>query len=238
MTAVLVVGNCPEIEALLAELVIFAGYQPSFTAHDETLREAAFRRRVYALLVDAALPMARLEQCEAVARERSAALVYSASTLDAGELRSFAERRGRLYFLLPNGPRLLAAVLREALTAMGQADAAAPLPPSPAFVQAMRAIARARELGAVAHRVAEENRQLRGERATLLADARESLGFLRRSVLAYSRDLRDDGLSRARAVEIVRGAIRDGAAAAGAPALALDIDGRVARWVDEAYCVA
>ena len=128
MTVVLVVAQSPEIEALLADLVVFAGYQPIFVNDDQNVRETARRWRVDALLVDAALPEAHVECCENVARDHSAALVYCASALSTGELRTFAEQRGAPYFALPNGPKLLSSVLREALAAVSKREIASPVP--------------------------------------------------------------------------------------------------------------
>lgn len=238
MTAVLVVAQSPEIEALLADLVVFAGYQPVFVNDDQNVRETVRRRRVDAFLVDAALPEPHVECCENVAREESAALVYCASALSAGELREFAERRRAPYFPLPNGPKLLSSVLREALTAVGKREAASQVPPSPEFVRALRAITRARRVSTAAQVVRETNRDLRSERDALLADVRGGMNLLRRAVVDYSRTLRTDGLSRSRAAELVQAALRDGAEAAGDREMIVQISLHAQRWIDEVYCVA
>ncbi|HVX37956.1 MAG TPA: hypothetical protein VHB25_00185 [Gemmatimonadaceae bacterium] len=120
MSSVLVLAEHPEIEALLADLVLFAGYHPVFVRADETAVDALRRRAIDVLLIDAATPPITRCACEDTARERAAGVVYFASTMNAAELRAFAEVREGRHFALPNGPKMLRAVLDDATRSLGR----------------------------------------------------------------------------------------------------------------------
>ncbi len=236
MATILVVAESPDIEALLGDLVIFAGYNPVFVRDDERPCDTMRRRRVDALLFDAALPIRMDEECSVTAEAQGAPIVYCASTMSAGELRAFAEMRGAAYFPLPNGPRLLARVLGSVLKDGGRSTDAT-LPPSQ-MIAAMRAVARARQLGATLSVYREDNQRLRDDRDALLAAARASRELLHAAVLQFITTLRADGLPREDAIEVVNAAVHASVEAAGAPELLMSAMRDAEEWVGEAYSVA
>lgn len=238
MTSVLVVAEDPQIEALLGDLVIFAGYHPVFPRDDERPADSMHRRPVAAVLIDTALPPAVVAACEAAAREHATAVVFVGSTMTAGELRGFADLRGAVCFALPNGPRLLAAALREALSRAGRPAAAEVASPAPQILAALAAVAHARELGTRARVAVEENRELREEVSARLTETRATGDRLRATVLEYTDALRGDGLSHDQALALVTTLIREGAEAMGVPELLGTVEREAASWVDEAYGAA
>lgn len=239
MTTVLVLAESPEIEALLADLVVFADYHPVFLRDDETVMDAIRARGIDAILVDASHPTAISGVCDrAVHAAGAVALVYCASTMSPGELQAFAESRGACHFALPNGPKLLASVLADALGRVGLRQWAAAGSPPDEIVTAVRSVARAQRLSTAAQVVRDENRRLRDERDLLLEQARASRDRLHDAVLQYVGSLRSSGFTRDRALDLLNTAMRETAEAAGAPELLASIGRETAGWVDEAYYAA
>lgn len=239
MTTVLVLAESPEIEALLADLVVFAGYHPVFLRDDETARDALRSRAIDVLLVDVLHPAAFNGACERAAREAgSAAIVYCTATLSPGELRAFAEGRGACHFALPNGPKLLASVLALALARLGKPARSVAGAPPDAIVTALRAVARAQRLNTAGPSKRDEDRQMGDEREFLLDEARASRDQLHAAVLQYLSGLRQNGLPRDRALDVLNSAMRETAEAAGAPELLASMGRDTEHWVEEAYCAA
>lgn len=239
MTTVLVLAESPEIEALLADLVIFAGYHPVFLRDDETVTDAVRKRGIGVLLADVLHPAAMSGACDRAARDvASVALVYCGSVLSPGELRAYAESRHACHFALPNGPKLLSSVLATALARIGKRAWSVTGEPTDQIVTALRAVARAQRLNTAASLVRGENRRLADEREIPLDATRSSRDQLRTAVLDYVSGLRADGLSRERALDALNRAMRETAEAAGAPELLGTMGRETASWVDEAYCVA
>lgn len=239
MTSVLVLSQNPEIEALLADLVVFAGYNPVLLREGEEVGDAVRERGVGAMLVDADYPAALSGECEVVAAALApVALVYCGGSLSDGELEAFAERRGAGNFPLPNGPRLLSRVLADALHHVGRQAASAFAAPPPEMLLALRTVARAQRLSTTARLVISENRRLCAERDALLDEARAGRDRLRLAVMDYLQALRNDGLTRERALDLLNTALRETAEMAGTPELLASIGGESEHWVDEAYCAA
>lgn len=239
VTTVLVLAESPEIEALLADLVVFAGYHPVFLRDDESAMDAVRSRDIDVLLADVLHPAAMSGACERVARESgSVALVYCGGTLSPGELQAYAESHGACHFALPNGPKLLASVLAEALARVGKRPWSIASAPPDEIVTALRAVARAQRLNTAAETLRQENRRLRDERDLLLDEARASRDQLRTAVMHYVGGLRDGGLPRDRALDLLNAAMRETAEAAGAPELLASIGRETAQWIDEAYFAA
>ena len=239
MTSILVLSESPEIEALLADLVVFAGYHPVLLREGEAVGDAVRERSIGAMLVDADHPMALNGECQTAASAAGrVALVYCGGSLSSGELQAFAEQRGAFHFPLPNGPKLLSRVLAGALRQVGREPAFAPDNPPAEMLLAVRAVARAQRLSTVARLVVDENRRLRAERDALFQEARAGRDRLHTAVMEYLQGLRNDGLPRERAVDLLDATLRETAEMAGAPELLATIGSDPQRWVDEAYCAA
>lgn len=228
---VLVAADSAAIEALAADLVSFAGFQPVLVPADSTPTGVVNRGGIDLVLLDGALPTREVEPCVAAARERMIAVVFFSGTMSESEVRDFAIRHGAPYFALPNGPRLLHRVLATAISG-SRGWAQTPVPSE--IAMATRAVARAR--GAmVAPTVVDGARPLREDRDALLAGVRARRDELREAVLTYSESLRSAGLSRSRAVEVVSDVMRESAFDADAPALLATLDADARQWVDEVY---
>jgi DNA-binding response OmpR family regulator len=234
VTAILILANDPDIEALLGDLVVFAGHRPVFRRDDETTMDALHRRPVSVVLIDTALPVRVVDGCDHAARESAIPIVFVGSEMSEAEVRSFAEARHASHFALPNGPRLLAAVIEGSLRGTTRRD----LMPPQELAAAFQAVARARRLGTLAHDLVAENRLLREERDLLLDGARRSRDVMRTVVFEYLTHLRQEGISRHRAAMLVADAIRENAEAVAMPELLVTAERDAQEWVKEVYCAA
>src|SRR3954469_12318420 len=120
----LVVATDPVIESLVGELVGFAGHQPKYLSHDQTVAAAIRSRPSFGVLLDASESEREVDAAARVAREYGVVVVYFASSMSSGELRAFAEQRRAPWFSLPNGPKLLARVLDQAMRGMQRTEEA------------------------------------------------------------------------------------------------------------------
>jgi hypothetical protein len=238
----LVVASDPLIEALMGDLVGFAGHQP-FCCTPRCALGALGEWNPDVVLLDASLPCATLSTYEQAVKDRGVALVYFASTMSASEIRIFANQHDAGWFALPNGPKVLARVLDRAIPIAvtrepGLADRAHREGPHPAISQAMRTVAHARALAEQTQLLRDVNRELRDDQFRIMEACRESRAALRRAVREYSRDLRDRGISAEHARADVRAAINEHAAEWSAAdeldALTRDADA----WCTEVYAAA
>jgi len=118
----LVVAADAVIEALVGELVRFSGHRPRHLRHDESAAAAIRKQPPFGVLVDASLGQAEMDAMVQAAYDRDVTVVYFASSMSSGELRTFAEQRRALWFALPNGPMVVGRVLTLAINTAATAD--------------------------------------------------------------------------------------------------------------------
>ncbi len=225
------------MEALLGDLVLFAGFNPMFVRDDESAVDALAQRRPDLVLIDAALLSGVRIEYERVALASGIAIVYFASTMGDGELQSFAKQRGAPYFPLPNGPKLLRSTL-NAVLADGSPDLDG-VPPVPPEVQtALRSIVTSRRLVADLASLRRRNAQTRADIHALLSSARYGRDLLHEAVTRYTSALRKCGTTHKRARELVRRLVRENVELAGAPEALPSILEEAAAWVDQVYRAA
>jgi DNA-binding NtrC family response regulator len=115
VATVLVIAVDPNIEALLGQLVVFAGHRPVYDVTGGAGGESIRRIRPDVALVDTALPHAVVEACLFAAEEVGSRSVLTSGTDSASELAEEARADHCPYFPLPGGPRPLASVLEREL---------------------------------------------------------------------------------------------------------------------------
>jgi hypothetical protein len=251
----LVVATDPVIESLVGELVGFAGHQPKYLSHDETVSGVIRLRPPSGVLLDASDREHEVDAATRVAREHDVVVVYFASAMSNGELRSFAERRRVPWFALPNGPKLLAHVLSEAMAservseprtepdrAVSRSwsdDWASPErrmdDSSRAYNAALVTTRRAQLLVTHAKLVREENLLLRGENKQLLAEASMSHRAMRDAVRQYATSLRASGMSATEAERTVRRLLFESAVTVSDEHTATDVTREALDCVAEVY---
>jgi DNA-binding NtrC family response regulator len=118
----LVVAADAVIEALVGELVRFSGHRPRHARHDESAAAAIRKQPPFGVLLDASQSEAEVDAVVQAAHDRHVIIVYFASSMSSGELRTFAEQRRALWFALPNGPVVVGRVLTQAINTVATAD--------------------------------------------------------------------------------------------------------------------
>jgi hypothetical protein len=125
----LVVAADPVIESLVGELVRFAGHLTRYLRDDESAVAAMRRLHPFGVLLDASHSPAEVDAVVQAAEDRQVIVVYFASSMSSGELRTFAEQRRALWFALPNGPMVVGRVLTQAINSGARFDHGAMPPP-------------------------------------------------------------------------------------------------------------
>lgn len=236
--AVLVVATDPNIEALVGELVAFAGHKPLFDVAAGAAGESIRRLRPDALLLDLALDPEVVQACFEAAEETGTECVLMSSTASEAELRDQAEARGMLYFALPGGPIPLARVLDKALAHRQKREnlVVASANPSaesvePSIRAALACIARARLLSPMGD---SRQRPRLGVFTLEPRDAIRSHAALRAAVKDYARQLREQALDEEKVVTLVQETVCDCAAVVGADSAVPQILKDSERWARDA----
>lgn len=202
VATVLVISRDPNIEALVGELVAFAGHRPIYDVMIGARGESICRSQPDVVLLDMALWPTVIKACLGAADEVGSAAVLMSSTESKDELADHARARGRLYFPLPSGPKPLARILERAMARTSDRPVALPLAMEndvvgsvdPAFRAALARVASAR----------------------VGSDSTHGLRALRAAITDYARQLKAASLPVDDALELVRHQIRDCADAVGA----------------------
>jgi CheY-like chemotaxis protein len=245
--AVLVIAADPNIEALAAELVAFAGYRPLFDVTSGAGGESVRRTRPDVALLDTALPRDVVRACITAASESGSRVVLMSSTDSAAELESDAHAEHCFHFVLPGGPRQLSGVLEVALDRRSEpAPVRVPLPSRavrdgavhPALCAAIANVAQARILGARANTARSDAQHTRGVRSEVMQETQRSRAALRAAVADYTTQLRAAHMAQDDALARVQDSIAECAAMMGARA---EIDSLLVdaeHWVASVYKAA
>lgn len=220
VATVLVITGDPNIEALVGELVAFAGHRPLYDVTVGAAGASIRRSRPDVVLLDLALWPKVIEACLRAADEVGSAAVLMSSTESKDELASHARARHRLYFPLPSGPRPLARILERAL---GTHDRPVAIPFTregetagsvhPAFRAALARVAGAR----------------------VESDTRQGRRALRAAITDYARQLKAASLTVDDAMELVRNQIGDCARTVGVEASMSGLLSDSDVWARQAY---
>lgn len=240
MATVLILATDSMIAGLLGQLAELTGHAAQFRRAGEEASEAVRAARPDVVMLDAAYGRSTIEAVTEAAASVEAKLVYFAPTLPPLELRRYALERGAKYFALPAGPKLLARILADALATRPGVTPVGDLVSScrDAVEAAAAAVARARLLSARAADLRSDIRALRAEREAALAECRRSQAALRDAVIAYTRELREAGVSPERTLEMVRGALGATESGQRLPAdVGRDMDDAM-EWCIQAYYAA
>ena len=219
IASVLVIAADSSIEALLGELIAFAGYRPLFDATTGAAGESIRRRRPDVTLLDIALSPAVFGACVSAADEVGCEVVLVSSSASSSELEAAARAQDRAFFALPGGPQPLARVLDGAVKRQNRRPVVQlALPHSrgagsgslhPSFCAAIASVANNR-----------------------------SRAPLRAAVADYTRHLKQANVPITEALGLVHDVIRDCAGIVGAeakvPALLRDSDS----WAQQVYSAA
>jgi hypothetical protein len=230
-----VIAADPNIEALVGELVAFAGHRPLFDVTGGAAGESVRRARPDALLLDTALPPAIVRACLAASVEIGSRCILLSSTSSAAELKAQADAVHCSSFTLPGGPRQLCAVVGRALRdhqpavtvviperLRGDREARAVYP---AMCAALTSVARAKLRSERVAVVRDATSELRASPRELLDDTRRSRDAMRAAMADYLGLMRGAHVSEGDALIRLRHTIEDcssivGADAAIAPLLA------------------
>jgi len=244
---VLVIAADTNIEALVGELVAFAGYRPIYDVTMGAAGESIRRARPAVALIDTALPSSTVRACIGAAEDNDAHIVLMSSTASANELADQATSERALHFALPGGPKQLRFVLDRAIELKGahvterraeQVRRALPGSVHPSICAALASVARARLLTARSFEAKAENRQLRGVASELRSDSDRNRSALWAAVADYAQQLKQARLDESEAVVRIRDMISDCAFAVGAEA---DVDAILTeseRWAREVFRAA
>lgn len=227
VVSVLVIVADPNIEALVGELVAYAGHRPVYDATAGAAGDSIRRVRPDVAIVDIALPLSVVQACLGAADEVGAPTVLVSSSDSAVDLERQARSTHRLYFALPGGPKPLAIVLDRALasraaqpeiTVASTVRSNQNLSIEPALCAALASIARA---------------TLHAKRTD-----RRSQAALRAAVTDYARQLSAANVPIDRVVRLVHDVVVDCASVVGAesamPVLLLESED----WARRAYLAA
>jgi hypothetical protein len=238
IVSVLIVASNPGIEALIGELVAFAGYRPIFDVTAGAAGETIRRCRPDVTVLDLALRASVVTACIGAADEVASALVLTSNTASADELAADARAQQRAWFALPASPTPLARAVERALAAKSRAPVVAlPMrrqhPVHPALRAALAAVARARALSL---RVAATSSLAFGSAASQVVLAETGArAALRAAVTDYTKQLKSERVPVEGILRRVRDAIADCATVVGAdaatPMLLIESDD----WARAAY---
>jgi len=249
VASVLIIAADPNIEALVGELVAFAGHRPicdpTLGAGGESLR----RTRPAIAMLDTALSRDVVRSCLSAADEVGSRAVLLSSTANAAEMARQAAELRCGFFVLPGGPRELSATLAGVLkcgasrttdaghgwdhASPGQAESV-----HPAVCAALAGIMRVRAVLKRGRETQDDNRFPRGIGRDLLAETRRSQAALRAAVCDCARQLRAAHVPEADALLVVRDMISGCAATvSGEPAIDSLLSDS-AGWAREVYAAA
>jgi hypothetical protein len=239
VATVLIVAADPNIEALVGELIAFAGHRP---IHDVTCGAAGESVRLVhpdIVLLDTALGSAVVAACLAAADETTARVVMISSTDSAGELEAIARRYDVPWFALPGGPAPLASAIELALSQRGQRPPVE-LPDlrergvRPAMCAALAGAARADgRLAIAACDDAADSPRTHLRSAHDLE--RRSRASLRAAVVDYTAHLRAQEIPFERAIVLVKDAVTECANVVAAERAAALLLPNVEQWIRQAY---
>jgi len=245
LASVLVIAADPNIESLVSELTVFAGFRPIPDPTGGAAGESVRLERPDAVLLDTAVPWSILRACIDAAEEARSALVLMSSTASASELAASARGAHCGYFILPGGPRALADVMRDALEGRRQ-QTMLPIPRRlredeharslhPAMCAALSGVARSYLLRARAVEALRTSRMLRGIRDEVLDDARRSRSALRAVVSDYILILKSEHIPEADAIVRLRGMISDCSSLMGTESVMPTLLMESEHWAREVY---
>jgi hypothetical protein len=246
MQRALVIPLTPVIDTLVADLASALAYDPVWPEAYDTPATAVERLAPVIVLVDVDHPAGRDPHLILAAqRMRAAVLLYSAAHR-AEELRQLAQPHGLGYFLLPNGPRALAAAIGEARSAMeasrAENEAArvarwtrlaahhqARVSWHEAIMTRVTAEVQLASLSRVVVATQRESAQLAREAAR---DAREQL---RAEVTQYVRHLMARDVPKRELLSLVGGVVHEALDPSLTPRDASALEAQVEQWCMEAY---
>lgn len=247
-TTVLVIAAEPEIEALLGELVVFAGHRPVFDTTAGAAGEAVRRIRPAIAIIDGDLGEAVTRACVTASAEADAIPILVSSTASERELAALAACQQCASYPLPGSPVALRRLMERLLDDQPRSVPAVPpefraLAPStashsavhPAICAAIMSIAHAEIVNRRARSAVHATRLLRAEMRKSLAQARQERDRLRAAIADYAGQLRTDNIPRETAVELVRVTLADCATRIGASAALDYLMDETRHWALEAY---
>jgi DNA-binding response OmpR family regulator len=246
MQRVLLLPHTRELDALVIRLLEALDYEPALLREAEPPASAVKRLTPAAVMMDADHPATGETALSHAAQRIGAPIILFSASRSPGELRREAETHGAGSFVLPNGPRALAAVIGEALRAVGHYDAD---DEATRIGRWARLAAHHQERvrwhetltaeGAVELERALEHPQV--ERGALEAlqrawdAAREARGELRSEVTRYVQHLKTLHLTSAELVSRVGGVVREALEDTRWGADALALEAQVEEWCMEAF---
>lgn len=251
-TTVLVIAAESEIEALLGELVVFAGHRPVFDTTAGAAGEAVRRIRPTIAIIDDDLGNAVTRACIAASVETDAIPILVSSTASERELAAEASRHACAWYALPGSPTALRSLMERLIRNRQRQATAVPCdlpeirpsatatssPVHPAICAAMMTIAHADIVSRRARSAVHASRLLRAEMRKSLAQARQERDRLRAAIADYAGQLRLDNVPREAAVELVRVTLADCATRVGASSALDYLIDETRHWALEAYDAA
>ena len=246
MQKALVIPLTPVIDTLIADLASALAYEPVWLDAQDTPAASVERLAPVVVLVDVDHPASRdTHLLLAAQRMRAAALLYSAAHR-MEELRHLAQPHGFGFFLLPNGPRALAAAISEARAAMEASrteDEAARVARwtrlaahhqarvswHEAIMGRVTAEVQLANLSRVVAATQRESAQLARQ------SAREAREQLRAEVTQYVRHLMARDMPRRELLTVVGGVVHDALDPLLTPRDASALEAQVEQWCVEAY---
>ncbi|MGH7679893.1 MAG: hypothetical protein ACRENU_15590 [Gemmatimonadaceae bacterium] len=242
VASVLVIAADPVIEALVGELVAFAGYRPVFDPAAGAAGEAIRRVRPDVVLLDTSLTRSMMMGCLLASEEVGTRPILMSSSVTASELKAQADARSVPFFVLPGGPLPLGSLIDRTL---GQQPhrlvitvPEEPRSVHPAICAALASVGRARMLVLHAQVAVAQSRLLYDEMITETKAARQSAAALKAAVVDYARQLRAANVTEERSLALVRDALFDCASIVGAEEAMATLLDESADWTREVYRAA
>jgi hypothetical protein len=246
MQKALVIPHTPVIDTLVADLASALAYEPVRLEPDDAPAAAVDRLAPAIVFVDVDHPLWRdTRLLLAAQRVRAAVVLFSAGhTID--ELRRLAQPHELGHFILPNGPRALAAAIADARAAMeareAESDAArvARWTRLAAHHQArvswheaiMTRVTAEVELASLSRVVATSQRESAHLAREAARDAREQL---RAEVTQYVRHLKASDTPKRDLLSVVGGVVHDSLDPSLTARDASALEAQVEQWCVEAY---
>jgi DNA-binding response OmpR family regulator len=246
MHRVLVLPHIPELDALVIRLLETLDYAPAVLSEGERPASEVKRLAPAAVMMDADHPATGEPALRRAAQRVGAPIILFSASRSPGELRREAEMHGAGCFLLPNGPRALAAAIGEALrAAQGPAadDETARLARWARLAAHHQKRVRWHEtlMGDVAAEVEEAVERPQAESASSEAvhharnAGEEARAQLRAEVTRFVQHLKTLRLTKADLLSRVGAVVRRALEDAGSGTDALALEAQVEVWCTEAY---
>jgi DNA-binding NtrC family response regulator len=115
MASVLVIAVDPNIEALMGQLLVYAGHRPAYDAMLGAAGETIRRTRPDLVFLDTELPRSVVQYCRDAALEAGTGVILMSSSASETELAAQARLANCPYFALPGGPNKLRELIRRTL---------------------------------------------------------------------------------------------------------------------------